>query len=363
MTSAITTDAPRSLDFMEIPAELRIKDVFHHIDMGFLNRRLCLTALPPKVRAWYIEHEKPGTDHMTVLGNDHLLVTVLLDVCEAIEAPTLVEALTLGKSRQLFRSTERLAPCPELYEAARVDHEVELDVDFGKPVRIVYHTEHLVSSTGKMTLHEGSGRGYVQSMVGLLYNKPDRFEIEPLVIGSPWFDHPRNGDDSGELMWLGQDFGEILPEDIDQFSRMKDVQVTTTDEWLRVMGSLPEVTVKKAFGTLLSEPTKSDWGGESNDHFSSSVSIGGRRKTAAFLLKGPANFREMSLDMCGKRADQIHRLVDSGADISVVQHCHLIGEIIRRTVRNLTVYPGRPRKYCLIDGQATYRILKAYSLL
>ena len=135
VTSAITTDAPRSLDFMEIPAELRIKDVFHHIDMGFLNRRLCLTALPPKVRAWYIEHEKPGTDHMTVLGNDHLLVTVLLDVCEAIEAPTLVEALTLGKSRQLFRSTERLAPCPELYEAARVDHEVELDVDFGKPVR------------------------------------------------------------------------------------------------------------------------------------------------------------------------------------------------------------------------------------
>ena len=71
----------------------------------------------------------------------------------------------------------------------------------------------------------------------------------------------------------------------------------------------------------------------------------------------------MTLDMCGKRADQIHRVVDSDADVSIVQHSHLIGAVVRRTLRNLTVYPGgNRRKYCLIDGQATYRILKAYSL-
>ncbi len=347
----------------DISPDLRIKDVFHHIDMGFLNRRLCIGALLPEARTHYIERIKPGSDHMTVLGNDHLLVTILLDVCQAIEAPTLLEALVLGKSTHIFRSTERLAPCPDVYEADRVDHAVVLDIEFGKPVHIAYHTEHLVSSTGKMTLAEGIDGGYVESIIGILHNKPNRFEIQPLVIGAPWFDHPRNGSDVAELMWLGRDFGEILPEDIDQFSRMTEVQVNNADEWLEVMGCLPEAEVKSAFASLLSEPTKKDWGGESNDHFSNNISVKGQRKTAAFLLKGPTVFREMTLEMCGKRADQIYRLVKSGADISIVQHSHQIGEAVRETLRSMTVYPGRPRKYCVIDGQATYRILKAYDLL
>jgi hypothetical protein len=350
----------------DIPEDIRVKDLFHHIDMGFLNRRLCITALPAEIRKFYIERAKPGSDHMTVLANDHLLVTMLLDVCEALKIPTLVETIVLGKPTHLFRSTERLAPCPEIYDdRPRVDHLVQLDVDFGKPVHITYHTEHIVSSTGKMTLSEGACGGYVHSIVGVLHDKLDRFQIEPLVIGSPWFDHPRNGDDTGQLMFMGRDFGEILPEDIEQFSRMKDVKVASTEEWINIMRSLPEASIKGAFTRLFTEPAKKDWGGELNDHFSGNVLIGGQRKTAAFLLKGPARgFREMTLEMCGAKADQIHRLVKSGADISVVQHCHLIGEVVRETLRNLVVQPGGGlRKYCLIDGQATYRILKAYSLL
>jgi hypothetical protein len=100
-----------------------------------------------------------------------------------------------------------------------------------------------------------------------------------------------------------------------------------------------------------------------NDHFSSNLLVGGQRKTAAFLLKGPTTFREMTLEMCGKRADQIYRLANSGADVSIVQHSHLIGEVVRATLRKMTVYPGGQCEYCFIDGQATYRILKAYSLL
>ena len=229
---------------------------------------------------------------------------------------------------------------------------------------IAYHTSHIVSDTGKMVLHKGSSDGYVNSIVGLLNDKPDRFEIEPMVIGQPWFDHPRNGEDSSQLMWLGCSFGEILPEDIDQFTRMREVEVESDEEWMAAMRVLPEEKVKRAIAALLSEPTKKDWGGESNNHFSGNVSLRGQRKTAAFLLKGPTQFREMTLEMCGKRADQIHRMVDSDAEISIVQHAHLIGAVVRRTLRELTVRPGGcRRKYCLIDGQATYRILKAHSLI
>lgn len=347
----------------QIPGDLRKEDYYQHIDMGFLNRRLCLSSLPPTARDNFIERSQSGNETYTELYNDHLLVTTLLDVCDTTRVPTLLEALTLDKERQLFRSTERLAGCPEIYSAERVTHGVILDVDFGRPVVIAYHTRHLVSDTGKMTLSEGAEGGFVESVVGILHRFDDRFEIEPLVIGAPTLDHPRNvGPD--DLHFMGRDYGEILAEDIDQFSRMQEVVPASAVEWMGVMEHLPEAKVKEGFARLLTEPTKKDWAGEFNDHYSANVTLKGRRKTAAFLLKGPAaGFREMTLDMCGKRADQIYRLANSGADISVMQHAHLIGEAVRGTLRALTVFPGRSRKYCLIDGQATYRILKAYRLL
>ena len=344
-----------------VPADVRARDLFHHIDMGFLNRRLCMSALGP-IRADYARYAKPGSDHISVLSNDHLLVTMLLDICDTIEAPTLLEAVYRGIPTQLFRSTERLAPCPGVYSDARVEHDVLLNIETDKPVRIAYHTSHIVSDTGRMILADGYTKS-PQSIVGRLHDRCDHFEIEPLVIGAPWFEHPRNGPESVELMWMGRDFGELLPEDIQQFARLTDVQVESAEEWMAVMGSLPEEAVKLNFAKLLADPTKKDWGGESNDHFSASVTVDGRRRTAAFLLKGPAKFREMTMDMCGKRADQIYRLIHSGAEISIVQHAHQIGEVVRGTLRSMTVFPGSPRKYCVIDGQTTYRIFKAYGLL
>jgi hypothetical protein len=344
-----------------VPAAVRAKDLFHHIDMGFLNRRLCMTALGP-MRAKYMEYAKPGTDHVSVLSNDHLLVTMLLDICDAVDAPTLLEALHRGLPTQLFRSTERLTPCPGVYSQVRVEHDVLLDVETDKPVRITYHTSHIVSDTGRMILADGYTRS-PQSIVGRLHDRGNHFEVEPLVIGAPWFQHPRNGDESVELMWMGRDFGEVLPEDIAEFKRLTEVTVGSADEWRAAMRALPEAGVKENFAKLLADPTKKDWGGEMNDHFSASVTLGGRRRTAAFLLKGPTQFREMTMDMCGKRADQIFRLVHSGADISIVQHAHQIGEVVRGTLRSMTVFPGSARKYCVIDGKTTYRLFKAYGLL
>lgn len=346
----------------KLPAEMRQSDYFHHIDMGFLNRRLCLSELPNEIRLDYIDNIKSGTDHFTVLANDHLLVTILLDVFNEFQVPTLLQALAHGKTRCTFCSTERLAPCPEVYSKSRVNQEVFLDVNYGKPVRVAYHTKHIVSDTGRMILAEGIEGKYVESIVGVLHDKNDVFEIEPLVMGAPCLEHPRNGEASSTLMWFSRRFGELLPEDIQQFARLTEVTPNSAEEWMNIMRSMPEAAVKSAFAALLTEPTKKDWGGEANDHFSANVNIGGRRRTAAFLLKGPTTFREMTLDMCGKRADQLYRLASSQADILVVQHSHLIGEAVRETLRALAVQPGKARKYCLIDGQATFRLLRAHRL-
>ena len=346
------------------PADLRVKDVFHHIDMGFVNHRLCMTAIGESGREAFRRREAAGNDHLAVHANNHLLITLLLDLCDAIEALTLHQALEVGKPTQLFRSTEKLDPCPEVYDAARVTQTLSSDLDYGKPVVLCYHTSHLASDTGRMMLAQGGVEGYRESIVGLLHDRGDRFEIEPIVMGAPWYDHPRNGDDSSRLMWEGLSFGEILPEDIDQFRELAEVEVSDANEWMEVMRNTPESFVKECFTQLLGEPDKKDWGGEPNDHYSGSLEVAGRRKTAAFLLKGPSQFREMTLEMCGKRADQIHRLTNSGADISIVQHCHLIGEVVRVNLKRMVIYPGSShRKYCVIDGQSTFRILRAYGFV
>ena len=112
----------------DIPTALRAADKFHHIDMGFLNRRLSIagiTGIHQEALRHFRENQNPGNDRMTVLANDHLLVTTLLDCCEALAAPTLLGALARGRPRHLFRSTERLEPCPDVYHAIRVCHAVE----------------------------------------------------------------------------------------------------------------------------------------------------------------------------------------------------------------------------------------------
>ncbi len=129
------------------------------------------------------------------------------------------------------------------------------------------------------------------------------------------------------------------------------------------MSAISEDHVKRSIAHLLKEPSKSDWGGEENDHYSGNVTVYGRRLTAAFLLKGPAKFREMTPAMCGKNGDQIYRLTNCGADISVLQHAHIIGPAVRETLRSFVVTPGRPRKFCVLDGQSTYRLLKGANLL
>ena len=354
----------------DIPSERRTADYFYTIDLGFVNRRLCLAYLPdPCLR--FRQQLVQGNNPMAELANDRLLVDTLVDLYREREAPTLRNALDRAEPQAVFLGTELLPPCQEVVGAPRVDYLLDLDIDVGKPVHLAYHTKHIVSTTGRERL----GKGALQSILGRLHNYADRFEIEPLVMGTPLLDHHRNGSDQDRTYLMfspyAHRYGEILPEDIDEFKEMNNVTNNDADAWMAVMRHLPEEGVKKAFAKLLGEPTKKDWGGESNDHFSRNVHVGNRRMTAAFLLKGPADgstFREMTIEMCGRRANQILHLSESGADISVIQHCHQISQDVVKTLRAYTVQPGlRPSgiasKYCLIDGQATYRILKAYNLL
>jgi hypothetical protein len=98
--------------------------------------------------------------------------------------------------------------------------------------------------------------------------------------------------------------------------------------------------------------------------YSAHLHIDGERVAGAFLLKGPAEFRPMTLNMLGKNNDQIVRLAQEPAELLVVQHCHDICPPVRATLRAFTIQPGTlDRRYCCIDGKDSLRILQAYDKL
>ena len=72
----------------------------------------------------------------------------------------------------------------------------------------------------------------------------------------------------------------------------------------------------------------------------------------------------MRLNNLGKNNDQIVRLSKEPASLLIVQHCHDIGQAVRDTLRAFAIQPGpMRRRYCLIDGKDSYKILKAYGKL
>jgi len=159
---------------------------------------------------------------------------------------------------------------------------------------------------------------------------------------------------------IGRDPQEVAVEEIKEFGEYLRGSRPTATDWTSTMSRLPERQVKEAICEILGDIPKADWGGETADHYTAALHIGGKRFTGAFLFKGPTEFRPMTMDMLGKRANQIQRLAGTEAGVLVVQHSHEISEDVRKELRVWAREGPYPRYYCLIDGKDTFRLLKAY---
>jgi hypothetical protein len=196
-------------------------------------------------------------------------------------------------------------------------------------------------------------------MVGLFSHAThDQLIFDPLIMGFPWLetDDPEWSD---KVMWWGNSFYENYVEDFDEFSSV--VRFPLPEDF-SPMKAVPEIGFKRALAKILSDSPQNDWGGETSDHYTPHLHLKGRRVAAAFLLKGPASFRPMTVRHLGKNGDQIVRLIQEPADVLFLQHSHDITPAVRTMLRALVVQPGRPRRYCCIDGRESLRLLNAFGL-
>ena len=175
-------------------------------------------------------------------------------------------------------------------------------------------------------------------------------ELRPLVIATRLLPPPPQ-------QWDGS-WQRINPQQVDQFAAADwsaDLQISD----LEVLRSVPEAEVKAIIADLLGEKVvPKDWGGEQCDLWTSRLCVDGRAHTAAFLLKGPAVWQPMTIKLLGKNGDQLSRLADTAAEVLVIQHCNVIRPEVWSMVQRLASDYRNPRRYLVLDGFDTLRLLR-----
>lgn len=153
----------------------------------------------------------------------------------------------------------------------------------------------------------------------------------------------------------------ITIDEVDQFAKAKKIK--PSNQALNPP-RLSELATKRGIVKLLGlAKVPKDWGGESNDIFTTSLKIKGRRRRAAFALKGPAKKGPLVPSMMGKNGDQIQRLFDSPAEVFFVQY---EGEIKESVIKEMEAFAriksalSSEVLYGTIDEGDTRRLRLAY---
>lgn len=279
---------------------------------------------------------------------------------EALEVLVMHEAVVPGKliwfeQGIAFKGLRTALESIANGEDARATFSAQLQSSTDVQIRGDYNPTRLTCSSAKSWL-SGNRRQFVLAYVQDATAKT--IEVRPIVIATRW------ARPSPEI----EDFHpaeacSLWPSSIDQFATVDFSQrMTRTD--LNVLKEVPESVVKSAFAEILGEPdVPNDWGGEQFDLWTNRLSVGGQQLRAAFLFKGPAEFKPMTISSLGKNGDQIDRLSSTAADVLVIQHCHSITAPVVNMARVYASDPRNPRRYLMIDGYDTIKILRHFGYI
>ena len=151
----------------------------------------------------------------------------------------------------------------------------------------------------------------------------------------------------------------ITVDDIDSFAAVRKATPDGT-------APLPEAQFKSGIASILGEKGRfTDWGGERNDLYTTTLKLNGRRLAAAFAFKGPATSGSLTPKKMGKNGDQIQRLFQSPASVFVVQYWGQIDQSVVELMEKLAQlksYMGAGEEvwFGIIDAADSARLVAAY---
>lgn len=157
------------------------------------------------------------------------------------------------------------------------------------------------------------------------------------------------------------DIVQITVDDIDSFFRVRRILHPPAPKV-----GLSERQFKEGIKTILGElGAFPDWGGEHNDMYTTRLRLGGRRRAAAFALKGPGLRGKLTPARMGKNGDQVMRLFQSEGEVFIVQHSEQIDETIvalmRQSAAMKSIATGQRIYFGVIDGADSARLIAAHT--
>jgi hypothetical protein len=155
------------------------------------------------------------------------------------------------------------------------------------------------------------------------------------------------------------DIKQITVDDIDTFSKLGKLSAKTS------LPPMAEKKFKKGLQNIFGEKgTFNDWGGETDDLYSTRLSVGGRRISVAIALKGKATKGILTPKKMGKNGDQIQRLFRSPAQVFLIQYHGSIDQSVIEQMRTFAIVKslatGQRIYFGVIDGSDSQRLVSAY---
>jgi hypothetical protein len=151
---------------------------------------------------------------------------------------------------------------------------------------------------------------------------------------------------------------QLTCDDIDQFRKIRKIKSAGKVR-------ISEDAFKKGIQKIIAQPgTFKDWGGESNDLFTTKVIVKGKRIPTAFAFKGPGKSGPLTPGKLGKNGDQIQRLFAAPADLYVVQYHDQIAQSVVEQMEAFAkvnaMHGAKKVFFMIIDGSDTNRLMAAY---
>lgn len=152
----------------------------------------------------------------------------------------------------------------------------------------------------------------------------------------------------------------VAVDDIESFQRVRGIESQAA-----ALEGMSENDFKNGVKAILGEtaPFK-DWGGEKSDLMTTRLRVAGKRRPAAFAFKGPGQSGKLTIAKMGKNGDQCQRLFQEPAEVFVIQHWRAIDsavlELMSKDAKLKSYFDGRTVYYCLMDGNDSDRLVRAY---
>lgn len=154
-------------------------------------------------------------------------------------------------------------------------------------------------------------------------------------------------------------FSQITIDDIDSFDQVK--QITNPQKKER----LYESEMKEGLKSIIGESGEFvDWGGETDDLYTTRIEINRKRVAVAFALKGKATTGILTPKKMGKNGDQISRLFKSPADVYMIVYQGQISESVVDLMKQLAIaksaIDSSSVSFGVIDEKDFNRLIEGY---